>query len=229
MKNFVLCIVALFLVFACSPDEDVRPEENNKQSSTLMSESSIAQNLANPYEQTGIDYYNQLNLYTKSHGYPNSVQQLTDQMLYLSNNSRKDTKFSKSAITITPEMIALILAEPEVKLAELIENSSLSLEVKSNLNGFVSDLIEQQEDDYDEVCSFIISYETSVIENILLQEDEKDTILKVASISRYSLYAEARRRDRDWETAITTKPTKPLFDGDEITIIALAVLFNTLQ
>lgn len=228
MKNLVLCTTILFSVFSCSSDDDLsivtsRVESDSKSTESLLE----VQNISNPFDNTGASFYQNLLIYTSENGFPNSEEQLTAQMFYLSGKATRSSLTNKSVIPITPEMIAAILANPEVKLIELIDDSSLSVTVKDNLIVFVGDLIERQLDDYDQVYSFITSYESDVIIDTALEEDEKDTILKVSSLSRYSLYAEARNRDRDWETSVTNKRLKN-FQIDDITIIRLAVLFNSL-
>ena len=228
MKKIILCIAASFLIASCSTEQEITTEKKVKKS-TSLGEIAIAENAENPFDQTGRKYYNLLTLYTDTYGYPVSAQELADHLRYLSAKYGNIDNTEKSVITITPEKIALILAEPLAQLNSLIENSSLSSSIKSNLSDFVADLVDRQEDEYEEVCNFIVAYETAAIANVLLEEDEKDTILKMASISRYSLYAEARRRDRDWETAITTRPAKAIFVANQRTLITLAVLFGRLQ
>jgi len=229
MKNLVLCLTVLFFTLSCTNDEDYSAPLLVNSALDTSEVSNRAKNISNPFDQTGAEFYAQFTFYISEKGYPSSNSQIKDQMLLLSTKASKSSLTSKSIITITPEMIALILANPEVKLLEIIDNSSLSNAVKNNLTSFVGDLVNRQNDDYDQVYSFIIDYEEDVIDNTILEEDEKDTILKVSSISRYSLYAEARVRDRDWETSVTNRSSTAVFDKTDRTLITLAVLFNTLH
>ncbi|MEP6929376.1 MAG: hypothetical protein ABI850_05165 [Flavobacterium sp.] len=229
MKNLVLCLTVLFFTLSCTNDEDYSAPLLVNSALDTSEVSNRAKNTSNPFDQTGAEFYAQFTSYIAENGYPSSNSQIKDQMLLLSAKASKSSLTSKSIITITPEMIALILANPEVKLLEIIDSSSLSNAVKNNLTSFVGDLVYRQNDDYDQVYSFIIDYEEDVIDNTILEEDEKDTILKVSSISRYSLYAEARVRDRDWETSVTNRSSIAVFDKTDRTLTTLAVLFNTLH
>lgn len=229
MKNYLLCIVVLFLLFSCSSEEELNTKSSTIAHTGSSNASLVPGNNSNPYDQTGLDYYNELTEFTKQYGHANSAQELTAQMLFLSRGSDRRKMSGKSLIMLTPEMVTLILSNPQAELIALIESSSLSLEIKSNLIAFVLDLVNKQNDDYDEVYSFIVAYETAVLQDISLEQDEKDTILKVSSISRYSLYAEAQRRDRDWETGVTNKNIKPFLEGAEVTLTTLAVLFTKLE
>jgi len=225
MKIFLLCIFLLF-AFSCSPDE---ASSNAGIRGNAVSQYAMPANADNPFDQEGVEYYTRLNQFRATHGYPDTQQEQITQLLFVAAKPAANDYAAKSVITITPEMISGILANPMLRLAELIDNSTLSTGIKTNLGDFVSDLVDRQNDDYDAVYSFIVAYETAVVTDALLQEDEKDTILKVSSISRYSLYEEARDRDRDWETSVTNKKTEQKTPPGEHTIIALAVLFDTLH
>jgi hypothetical protein len=229
MKNLVLCLTVLFFTLSCTNDEDYSAPQLVNSALETSEVSNRAKNISNPFDQTGAEFYAQFTSYISEKGYPSSDSHIKDQMLLLSAKASKSSLTSKSIITITPEMITLILANPEFRLLEIIDSSTLSNAVKSNLTSFVGDLVYRQNEDYDQVYSFIIDYEEGVIDNTILEEDEKDTILKVSSISRYSLYAEARVRDRDWETSVTNKSSTAVFDKTDRTLITLAVLFNTLH
>ncbi|WP_426484657.1 hypothetical protein [Flavobacterium sp. 2] len=229
MKSFLLMTMTTFLVLSCSDDQDYNSEIVNKTVPQTNEKAMNAFNEFNPFEQTGINFFNDLNFYISSNGYPSSNEQLIDQTFFLLAK-RGDSKISgKSIITVTPELILLILADPEGKLVEIIDDSDLSIAVKTNLNAFVADLISRQQDEYDEVYEHIVSYEAAVVVDSILEEDEKDTILKVSSISRYSLYAEARQRDPDWQTSVTNRPPASFLKKSQMTFVNLAALLNAIK
>lgn len=217
MKKIILCIAVSFLIISCSAEEENRSEQS-RSANTYVSKIESPQNTENPFDQTGSEYYNLLHQYTTVYGYPVSSNNLANHMRYLVANSQTTVD------AITEESIDLILAAPEAQLMAIIGNSSLSSVVKSNLKVFVTELIKRQEQGYDEIYNFIIAYENTLISDELLKQDERDTILKMTSISRYSLYADDRRKDRDWETAITTRPAGTTSDANERTLVTLAVL-----
>ncbi|WP_131726568.1 hypothetical protein [Flavobacterium sp. Leaf82] len=229
MKSFLLMSMTAFLVFSCSADQDYNSEIVNTVVPNANEKGINAFNKFNPFEQTGINFYNDLDFYVSKYGYPSSNEHLIDQVFFLLAK-RGDSKMTgKSVITITPELISLILSDPEGKLVEIINDSDLSIAVKTNLNEFVADLISRAQDDYDEVYEHIVSYEAAVVVDSILEEDEKDTILKVSSISRYSLYAEARQRDPDWKTSVTNRPSVPFLKENQMTYINLTVLLNAIK
>ncbi|MXO04367.1 hypothetical protein [Flavobacterium sp. HBTb2-11-1] len=229
MKSLLLCIAISLSMFSCTNDNETTTELSKDFKNESTSKATDAANPNNPFDQIGLDYYNHLKNFELENGPIKNQVQLIKQLLYLTDKGDIKRKTSKSVITITPEMIAVILADPENKLIELINDASLSISVKNNLTGFVNELVDKQDDDYDDVHNYILDYEDGVIADSVLIQDEKDTILKVSAISRYSLYAEARKRDRDWETSVTNKPSKGIdLKGNEITLVTLAVVFNNL-
>ncbi|MFC0778698.1 hypothetical protein, partial [Flavobacterium sp. HJSW_4] len=131
MKSFLLMTMTTFLVLSCSDDQDYNSEIVNKTVPQANEKVMNAFNEFNPFEQTGINFFNDLNLYISSNGYPSSDEKLIDQTFFLLAK-RGDSKISgKSIITVTPELILLILADPEGKLVEIIDDSDLSIAVKT--------------------------------------------------------------------------------------------------
>lgn len=228
MKNLLITFSTLFFLTSCSDDEYINPEANKPLAEIIADETLAARNPENPYDQTGADFYKNLTEYITKNGYPKSNAEIIDQLLFMANR-KISNRTNKSIITITSEMISIILVDPENTLFDLINNSELSAGVKINLTGFVTELADKQDEDYDNVHDFIVLYEQGIVQSLALQEDEKDTILKVSSISRYSLYEEARKRDRDWETGVTNRCIKNFKADNQFTIATLAVLFNHLQ
>lgn len=229
MKSLLLCIAISLSMFSCTNDQESLPKLSKDFKDESSSKLTDGSNPNNPFDQIGLDYYNHFINFELENGPVKNQAQLIEQLLYLNDKGDIKRKTNKSVITITLEMIAVILADPENKLIELINDASLSISVKNNLTYFVSELVDKQDDDYDDVHNYILDYEDGVIADSVLIQEEKDTILKVSAISRYSLYAEARKRDRDWETSVTNKPSKGIdLKGNEITLVTLAVVFNNL-
>ncbi|KAF2328111.1 hypothetical protein [Flavobacterium ginsenosidimutans] len=229
MKTVVLCLTITFFTASCSNDEILNQSDKGRFEQISYDVPQEAQNLRNPFEETGIIFYNALTDYASQNGAADSKEKQSDQLLFIWENRNGKNREAKSLITLTPEMIAAILADPYSKLLELIDSSALSSPVKLKLNYYVDELVSRQNQDYEDVHDFIVSYEDEVMEDSAIDEDEKETILKVSAISRYSLYEEARNRDRDWETAVTNKPIQNALHGVEPTLAVLAAFFNTLH
>ena len=120
------------------------------------------------------------------------------------------------------------MSDPDNSLITIVQGSTLSTDEKATLINFLQGLILQRDEEFDLIYNYVVSYETSIIANTTLSTDAKDTILTVASISRYSLYSEAERKDRDWETSVGSRPILPFFSHNDAAIISTIAILNKI-
>jgi hypothetical protein len=228
MKNFLLCFGLSFLVFSCSTESDFNPSEsNNSNGAALSSSSKIPENKANPFDIKGKEYYDLLTIYLQNNPSPKSIKETADQIQFLSKNYTSFSYSSRRVVTITLEQVSVIMEDPEKQLMAIIDSCSLSAEAKTNLISFIQTLLEHQDQDFTMVYDAIVSYEASIIESTTLEENEKETILTVSSVSRYALYADSVRRDRDWEISVANKKSQKVFNSYKASIASvIAILRN---
>ncbi len=229
MKNYLLGIVFPFLLASCSVETDLEKTANDQSQSKIADGSVMPENKLNPFDTKGQYYYELLNLYADTNGFPNSTAAITKQLLFLSKDDNATNSFSKNTVEINEESIARILDNPEKEFLEIISTASLSLEAKITLTSFIENLIEHQEEDYANLYDSIVRYEDEIVENTLFNQREKEIILSLSSICRFSLYVEKKRKDRDWETAVTNKTTLSFLNNSQVTIVNLIVLFSRLN
>jgi hypothetical protein len=105
-------------------------------------------------------------------------------------------------LPISIEEIQEIVNNPEAKLDEAIANSSITSEAKRSLCGFMNTVLLWKNDDFAKIYQSIISYESSVITNPQFSSEDKRIILTASSITRYSLYDDTGRKDKDWEASV---------------------------
>ncbi|MDR7371057.1 hypothetical protein [Flavobacterium aquidurense] len=226
MKNFLLCMIFLFQFSSCSTDSDFDNAESfNASKSKQISFS--AENKRNPMDAKGKKYSDVLSFYLKSNKVPNSKIELTNQINFISKEFLKGNSLEKKVQQITPEQISTIMDNPESALLEIIEDSTLGSNAKSELLEFVQSLIDRQNDNYSDVYLYIIAFEDEIIQNTSLFTDEKNAILTISSVSRYVLYAEARK-DRDWETSVGNRIAQPFLGFNQAAIISLLALLEEI-
>lgn len=228
MKKNILCIVFTILMISCSTDSESNPSEyidTLKEANTI---SVVPENKANPFDFKGSLYYNALILYRENKRAPNSITTITEQIQFISGKFNSASKTSKNLLVFDDQIVQSIMHDPDNIMINIVQGSSLATSVKSNLTSFLQNLILHRHDEFDVICSYIISYENVVLENGVLTEDEKDTILTITSISRYSLYSETQRKDRDWETSVGSKISRPFFLCNEVSIISIIALLKVL-
>ena len=228
MKNLILCSVLSCLLLACSNESDLETSKNYNKGSKEIKNYLFPLNPANPFDVKGRKYYDEIQLYLKNNSAPNSIEEITNQIIYLSRNYKNNDHHKNSNLGFTAEEILEILNNPSVKLLEIVENCSISTSSKSQLTLFVETLIVQQDEEYETIRDYIISFDAGITENTTLASDEKETILTVSTISSYALYAEAERKDRDWETSVGHKKVQSVFNHNEASIVSVIALLNII-
>lgn len=131
-------------------------------------------------------------------------------------------------IHFTDEMVQDIMQDPDNIMILIVQNSILQMYVKENLISFLQNLIGKRLEEFNIVCSYITDYETQVLEDTTFTAEETETLLTVASISKYSLYSEEERKDKDWDILNGNKPARPFFGNNEIPVIFIVGLLDQL-
>lgn len=226
MKKFLVCITLLFTTISCSSDLDNQVENAN---SYEFEKSEFPANPLNPMDKIGKGFYESLKLYEKDKKSTNSTADLTDQLRFLSKSiPGKHNLTGKGLITFTDEIVESIMADPDNALILIVESSNLSTSSKNNLINFLQDLIYQRNMDFSVLYTFVVSYEADTLNDSSLIQLEKDTLLTVAAISRYSLYSAEERKDRDWETSVGNKPSHVSINKDEIASARVIAMLHVL-
>lgn len=229
MKNFLLCIVLPFLAISCSEESDFNPSANNYAiEAELVNSSKMPENKANPFDEKGKMYYDLLSAYLKENGVPNSISEVTKQVQFISGEYDRSSHTKKVSISVISEQVSWIMTDPENSLTEIIGISSLGAAAKLNLINFLKSLIEKKGYEYTALYDYIVSYEATILGSTTLDEDEKETILSVSSVSRYSLYADSGHIDRDWEISVANKKANKTIDSHNASIAAILALFERL-
>lgn len=229
MKNYLLCAVLLFLTISCSTESDYEHSQNvDSKEIAIRTSSQISKNETNPFDARGKEYFDLLTIYSKNNKVPNSISELTDRTQFLLKNYG-DAKFlSKTNTTFTAKQAALLLGGFEKPITDFIESYNVTPEVKRNLINFVQALLAQEGQEYNELYSYIVSFETAILRSNTLNDDEKETILTVSSITTYALYIDPKHKDRDWEISVANRKAQPVFNSHRASIISVIALVKTL-
>jgi hypothetical protein len=102
------------------------------------------------------------------------------------------------------------------------------LYAKNNLITFLQNLIIKRQQEFSITNNYITGYESGVLTDSVFTSQEVETILTVASISRYSLYSEVERKDKDWDILVGSKPAKSLFKNNERSIVIIIALIDKI-
>lgn len=225
MKTILLCIIASVVLFSCSYDTDFETLE--KQSSLFERNSGKVEypaNASNPYDGKGQHIYQALSFYYQNNQTPRSISELRNQLGYISARIVGTSTQTSRLIPFTDELVESIMEDPDNSMMLIVENSVLQNYAKNNLISFLQQLIIKREQEFSITYNYITGYEEEVLDDTLLTAEETETILTVASISRYSLYSADERKDRDWETNVGGKTSKPFFEVNEVPLISIIAL-----
>jgi hypothetical protein len=219
----------LYLLNSCSTDSDFSSSELQENAVKFNENLLFPENKANPFDYKGREYYHALTFYQKKNASPNSILEITNQIGFLDFQVGKKLETNKNVITFNNEIVESIIEDPDNSMISIIQNSTLGSIAQSSLINFLQGLIAQQQIEFSLTYDYIRDYEDLVLEEDMWTENDKETILTVASISRYFLYSESQRKDRDWEVSAGNKPAKRFFSNNEGSIIFIIVfLHNTL-
>jgi len=224
MKTILLCITVSIFLISCSSDSDFSAAENELPAEKKYQP---AENIHNPYDKKGKEIYEKLNAFYEKNKIPNSYSELADQINFISGRHNAENLKSSRLIEFTDEIVKSIMEDPDNNMILIVQGSILGSYAKANLITFLENLIMQRQQEFSISFNYIIDYESDVIADTDLTPDETETILTVASISRYSLYSAEERKDRDWETSVGSRPAKTLFTVKESALTAIIALLGS--
>lgn len=218
--------MTLLALVSCDKETVSENEQTIQNRKSIESESLIhAEGTSDSSELKGKLFYSLTNEYTQNYGTPNSIQELTDQVKYISENWKKTGQNSETT-QVNPEYIKNVMLNPNEELVNILENAAIKEEVKTSLIQLIENLIALSGHNYEEITDFIYSYQAAVKESTSLTAEDKERIVNVAVISNYALYAESGRKDRDWETSVANKKAPPFFNHNQAPLIAVIALID---
>lgn len=223
MKTILLCIIASVIFVSCSIEEDFKTAANLSDERDIK-EVQYPANTSNPFDSKGKEIYEELHFYYQDHQTPNSVSELSDQIRYLSEKIFNKVNQTGRLIPFTDEIVESIMEDPDNSMISIVQNSVLQVYAKNNLISFLQHLTIKRQDEFSITYDYITDYEQEVLNDTVFSSEEMETILTVASISRYSLYSADERKDRDWETNVGGKTVKPFFEANEMPIVSIIAL-----
>jgi hypothetical protein len=173
------------LLFSCSSDEFTLTEENN----TLVQR----QNIANPYDQTGLLYSQIYHEYHSIHlDSIYSIDRIIAEVDKIVTLSAVYDEIMGVYSPIDNDDIENIVLNQNITLENYIQNSTLSTITQQRFIKFTDSLRGKT---HNQIYDDIVDFEDKAIKDTLLTSDDKDILLNTCSILRYSL----DNGDRDWD------------------------------
>lgn len=228
MKIILLCIAASILFISCSADSDFASGAASSLRKESIKDKNYPGNPANPLDVKGKKMYEALNDYNQERQAPNSISELSGHIRFISEHFAPKSKLLSKLIPFTDEIVQSIMEDPDNSMIQIVENSILQSYAKTSLIDFLEQLIVERQQEFAVTNSYIMGYEAVVLNDTVFTSEEIESILTVASISRYSLYSEQERKDRDWEVIVGGKPAKSFFKTNEVSIVSIIALLERI-
>lgn len=194
----VVAFSITMLLMNCNEEEQLTADNSVAFEKKSVTEAS---NPANPYDSAGLTHNQILKSYLSIAYQPTNLTGIflkIDSLMGGANSN--NTPMNLSAVNITE--IEQILFDPYGELANILSGSDLSLTAKASIQNFLNDALLLKEEDYSVIYGFITSYESSVNFDAAFSSRDKQVILTVSSIVRFSLKLEKCRDDGDWDTSV---------------------------
>lgn len=210
MKNISLRLIILpLLIISCNTDtidniESIDSEISNKntEKTARLMQNMTPENPANIYDFAGKLHNDILDAYLSGNYQYNTIGQISQQIETIAAQNN-DLMLLTSGTNLSPNLILIqeIINNPQSKLDQTILNSTMTIVAKDNLSNFMNDILLWENDSYEEIYQYIISFESAVISNQAFNSEDKRIILTTSSIARYSTYYDMERKDKDWDTS----------------------------
>ncbi|RZK13163.1 MAG: hypothetical protein EOO46_00320 [Flavobacterium sp.] len=206
MKHFYLWMIIPFL-FSCTMDN----EKSNTQSIAPNHRTAgFPENISNEYDTAGKLHYDLCEAFDISPSVISSLHEAVSATNGLAVGSQ-DFQLIVPGNYVSPseQQLSYIIENPQ-RPVDVINQLALSGKGKTSLLNFVNtlDFFKSQGMTYDEIYSFIVSYEDSINQDVSFGEVDRKIIFTTTSIARYAHYFTERRkkkkpvRDKDWDVSI---------------------------
>jgi len=209
MKKPFLCLFLLSLV-SCSQQDDAAIEKNGAviadPSTYLRTVADPAENSANPFDLAGKVHDELFQLYFAQPVAPFSITSMASQIETLASLNKNFQRLNGANVPRTTATKTQAYSGHEAcGVADAITTSSLGVAAKASLTAFTSTilLMNSGTSDYDAFYTYIETYESGVLANSQFTAGEKERLLTVSSICRYSAYRGRKKPkkndDPDWD------------------------------
>ncbi|MGC4041913.1 MAG: hypothetical protein QM710_14310 [Flavobacterium sp.] len=165
----------------------------------------LPENDTNPYDNAGRIYEELFDSYYDGSMLPQEVPHIIERVTTIASANSSFASLSTNGFgTLSSERMQHFATQGNACIPEVLNRSSLTQNAKASFSGFIYSFISLYgtESDVTLLYNAVVKYENSVINTILLTENDKRIILTTTSIVRYSAYRTKKKpkknTDPDW-------------------------------
>ena len=209
MKTFTLWANILILFTACSGDNEtsILNCSKDKAASNLMLRKTglYPENAENTFDAAGQLQNDIIEIYLAQGNPPGTTATAISNVESIANANAEFQALRPDNYTSPLASRIDYIMNKQAEGLSIIDNSSMSLNAKLSLTGFISTVMSYRDlqKEYDFIYKFIIDYETGIVADNALTSNDKKIILTTTSITRYGFYFASKHRrkprDRDWD------------------------------
>lgn len=201
MKKIVLTFVLLASLLISCNSEAVAEEPPVLTEPGGTQIDPMPANPANPYDAAGRIHMDIFNAYLMMNtANDTTITKISQSIkgLALANTDLMLLNEGYTTTDVSAEEMEQILQDPDTKLETVITASPLTLVAKAQLKNFIETVRLLENEEYDVIYKYILSFEFSVMENTHLNNFDKRVLLLTSSVIRHWSYNIRKREDKDW-------------------------------
>ncbi len=199
MKKILLCgVLVSFITLLSSCDSEELTSNHQQQ----LKKTSPSARSDNPFDAIGVLHNVLFDAYAASNNRDDTIEGIAvkiNELIIGHSNLEQTTIAINAGFT---DRVEQILNYPEYSLDIIVSEVGLSVRVKTKLNDLIELASGVTTSGYPETGVDIISYEEDIITDVSLTPEEKEVVLTVSSIVKYSLYDNGDRKDKDWDLSV---------------------------
>ncbi len=185
MKKISLSVIACsFLMMSCNSD-DLNNIENTSVNFELKTGTIPVQNSANEKDYSG-KIFNDLKSTLNSNITALVLEDIIREVEIVASENNDFTAISKDYEGIDSIKVNEVLASTDT--FSLIESTNFTSVTKDLLFSFTAQLENMDNLAYNDIYNYIIGFENEIINNGTINKNEKDRVLAITSITRYSYH-----------------------------------------
>ena len=199
MKKILLCgVLVSFITLLSSCDSEELTSSHQQQ----LKKTSPSVRSDNPFDAIGVLHNVLFDAYVASNNRDDTIEGIAvkiNELITGYSNLEPTTIAINAGFT---DRVEQILNYPEHSLDIIVSEVGLSVRVKTKLNDLIELVSGVTTSGYPETGVDIISYEEDIITDVSLTPEEKEVVLTVSSIVKYSIYDNGDRKDKDWDLSV---------------------------
>lgn len=206
MKTFYLCLLMTFVLISCDTNIDNQNLHRSEAADNPVYKTGNGYPVSglNPYDSAG-EVHNEIaeSYIGGSQSVPRSLLAAKLDSIAFTNPGYMFLEGNYTALDTAT--IHEIMEAPEVKLQQLLDNSSLSNQARQQATSFIYGMLDQLSHSKEEevLSNYISGYETTVIN---LPNPDRKTLLTLSAVIKHAVKfakkPKRKPRDRDWDISV---------------------------